>query len=314
MRALPFALAILLLSLPPASSATPEVADESEAPAFDVLHLAGTVYMLRSDTPIANPSTVVSVGADGVFLVDPNLESVGPSLLPTIRRLGPGPLRFVTSTHFHGDHTENYELLAKEAPAATAFVPHAQRERLATGEVVYGERPLQPAALPALTFEGTLTLRFNGETIDVMTLPHRRGHTDGDAVVYFREAGVLAVGDYLFLDKFPILDDSGDLEGYLANIAYLLATFPADTLVVPGHGRFRPDAAEAATMADFRRNYDRLRESIDIVRWQLAEGRTADEIVARGLPESFRSYGARPRFVSEERWIRFVVDYYRSPA
>jgi cyclase len=219
-------------------------------------------------------------------------------------------VRYATATHYHGDHTENFELLAREVPEATLFVPHRQRIRLATGAVVHGERPLAPQALPRLTFEETLTLRLNGETIDVMTLPHRRGHTDGDAVVYFHEAEVLYVGDYLFLDRYPIIDASGDLEGYLANIEFLLDRFPDDTIVVPGHGTFFPEPLTTATMDRFRENLDALRRSITLVRTRLEQGESVEEIVKRGLPQELRPYGERPRYLSEERWIRFVADYF----
>jgi glyoxylase-like metal-dependent hydrolase (beta-lactamase superfamily II) len=286
-------------------------AQETENLEFDVLPLAGSVYLLRCDTKIGNPSTVVSVGEDGVLIVDPSLDLVSGTLLPAIEALGDGPIRFVTATHFHGDHTENFEMLAQEVPEAVAFVPAGLRKQLATGAVFHGERPLVPEALPVMTFEKQVTLHLNGDMVEVSTLPNPRGHTDSDAVIYFREANVLCVGDYLFLERYPILDDSGDLEGYLANIAWMLETYPSDAVVVPGHGRFRPDPVEAADMAALGKQLAMLRESIEVIRERLADGANVDEIVAAGLPETFAGYDAKPRYVSEERWIRFVAAYYR---
>lgn len=281
----------------------------TEAPLVDVLHLAGPVYMLRANTPIANPSTVVSVGEDGVFVVDPNLEAAGEALETAIRELG-GEVRLIASTHYHGDHTEGLE---RFTPPAVAIAPQLQRERLATGEVVLGERPVRPESLPTITFEGRIRVHFNGETIEIFTPRHAKGHTDGDAFVYFEDSGVLCAGDYLFLDKYPIVDleGGGDLEGYLANIDDLLARFPDDTLVVPGHGTFSPAAIEVATMDRLAKHLALLRETIRIVRDRMLRGESLDEILATGLPERFAPIGERPRFVSEERWIRFVHDYYR---
>jgi len=289
----------------------PASAQETENLEFDVLPLAGSVYMLRCDTKIGNPSTVVSVGEDGALIVDPNLDLVSGTLLPAIEALGGGPVRFVTATHFHGDHTENFEMLARETPEAVAFVPTGLRERLATGQVFHGERPLAQETLPVMTFEKQVVLHLNGDVVEVSTLPNPRGHTDSDAVVYFREANVLCVGDYLFLERYPIVDDSGDLEGYLANIAWMLEMYPADAVVVPGHGRFRPDPVEAASMATLGKQLAMLQGSIDGIRERLADGTSVDEIVETGLPEIFAIYDAKPRYVSEERWIRFVAAYYQ---
>lgn len=300
------ALTLLLLLAQPAVAP----AQDEEDISFDVLPLAGSVSMLRSDTKIGNPSTVVSVGEDGVLIVDPNLDLVSGTLLPAIEQLGGGPIRFVTATHFHGDHTENLEMLSREAPDAVAFAPDGLRAQLATGEVFHGERPLVPEALPIMTFQDRVTLHLNGDVVEVSTFPNPRGHTDSDAVVYFRNANVLCVGDYFFLERYPIVDDSGDLEGYLANIAWLLETYPQDAIVVPGHGRFRPAPVEAASMAALRLQLERLRGTITIIRERMAAGASVDEIVAEGLPAEYAVMAEKPRYLSEERWIRFVASYY----
>ena len=276
----------------------------------DVLHLSGPVYMLRGETPIGNPSTVISAGPDGALVVDPGLQAAGEQLDAAIRELG-GEVRLVASTHYHGDHTEGLE---RFVPSAIAIAPEAQRGRLATGEVVLGERPVRASSLPMITFEDSLRLHFNGEVVLIFTPKQRAGHTDGDAFIYFSKSGVLCVGDYLFLDRYPIIDleAGGDLEGYLANVDDLLARFPPQTVVVPGHGTFRPADVETATMERLAAHLERLRETITIIRGRTAEGLSLDELVAAGLPERFAALEDRPRFVSQERWIRFVYRYYGS--
>ncbi|MEM7357431.1 MAG: MBL fold metallo-hydrolase [Acidobacteriota bacterium] len=295
------------------AAALPTLADapatQAEVSLIDVLHLAGPVYMLRSNTPIGNPTTVVSVGTDGAFVVDPNLAAAGEALDQAIQQLGGGGVRLVASTHYHGDHTEGLELFV---PPAIAIAPGAQRQRLATGEVVLGERPVQASSLPAITFDDALRLHWNGEVVEIFTPRHKNGHTDGDAFIYFSGSGVLCVGDYLFLDKYPLIDvdAGGDLEGYLANVDDLLARFPPETLIVPGHGTFEPTPIETVSMERLAANLKRLRETIEIVRRKLRAGKTLDELIAEGLPERYAAIGERPRFVSEERWIRFLHSYY----
>ena len=298
---------LLLISCLAAASGSTS-AQEKE-PAVDVVHLAGPVHMLRSDTRIGNPTTVVSAGPDGIFLVDPNLPSVGDLIKAELKKLGSGKVRFIACSHYHGDHAEGFENFAGEA---IGIVPRKQRARLATGDVKMDGTPLTTAALPMITFDDRITLHFNGEEIDVFTPPNRSAHTDGDAFVYFKSSKVLYVGDHFFLGKFPIVDieAGGDLEGYLGNMRYVLDRFSSDTIVVPGHGAFAPDPARAATMDEYAVTLAVLEESIELIRAAMATGRSLEEIQEQGLPERFAGFSARPRYVKEERWIAFIHNYY----
>jgi glyoxylase-like metal-dependent hydrolase (beta-lactamase superfamily II) len=55
----------------------------------------------------------VSVGPDGVFLVDDQYAVMTPKVAEALAKLTAEPPRFVLNTHWHGDHTggnENLEL------------------------------------------------------------------------------------------------------------------------------------------------------------------------------------------------------------
>ena len=297
---------LLLAAVVPAASQ-----ELDPAPPIEWLRLAGPVYMLRSNTPIGNPTTVASIGPDGVFVSDPNLEVVGEELIAALAELGGERVRFVTSSHSHGDHTEGFATFASQA---TILATLEQRRALA-GRGPKGDGvPLPHEALPVLTFEGSLTLHFNGEEIQVTRPPNKHGHTDGDLFIYFKGSGVLYLGDYLFLDRFPIVDveSGGDLEGFLENLSYVLETYPASTVVVPGHGRFEPQPLETATMEQLADYLALLNDSIAIIRGRMAAGVHFETLVEEGLPERFSPLGERPRYVKPEAWIRMVWDYYES--
>jgi cyclase len=72
--------------------------------------------------------------------------------------------------------------------------------------------------------------------IGVIHLPP--GHTDCDPVVWFRNANVLHTGDQFFNGSFPFIDveNGGNIDGYIANVAKILEMIPADTRIIPGHG------------------------------------------------------------------------------
>ena len=134
--------------------------------------------------------------------------------------------------------------------------------------------------------------------------------TNGDVVVYFEDSGVLATGDYFFLDRYPIIDleGGGSFTGYFENIKKMLARFPAETRVVPGHSTFAPAEAKTASMAEYRAWYEAMLDSIDFIVGERKAGKSAADIDTKGLPFRFARFGERPRFVKPESWIRKVYE------
>jgi glyoxylase-like metal-dependent hydrolase (beta-lactamase superfamily II) len=258
-------------------------------------HVAGNVYMLEG----GGGNIGVLVGDDGVILVDDQMEPVLDKIKAAIAELSKGELRFIINTHYHGDHVGNNAALSKGA----TIISHTNvRERLRTPQEIWGEtrEPLDPAAWPILTFDHSVSLHFNGEEIKVIHVP--RGHTDGDAMVYFTGSNVLHAGDQLFSGLFPYVDleHGGTLEGYIENIDYALETFPADARVIPGHGPL-------STMADLVTSRDMIIATTRIVREKMEAGKTLDEIKADGLPD-FASFDWN--FITTDRWIETIWNSY----
>ena len=109
-----------------------------------------------------------------------------------------------------------------------------------------------------VTFADEMRLVFNGEHIRVVHLPS--AHTDGDAIVYFEQAHVLHMGDTFFFGMFPAVyrEGGGDIKGLIAAIERVVAEFPADTKVIPGHGPL-------ATMKDLELYVGMLKETVAAV-------------------------------------------------
>jgi hypothetical protein len=51
-----------------------------------------------------------------------------------------------------------------------------------------------------------------------------------------------------------------------------------------------------------------LGDSVAWIRKRLADGATVASLQEEGLPERFAAFDAKPRFVSEDRWIETVAD------
>ena len=86
------------------------------------------------------------------------------------------------------------------------------RRRLASGQRIEAfDTEIPPAsreALPVVTFDQDLTLHWNNHTLE--NVASKPAHTDGDSVVYFKEANILHLGDLFFNGFYPFIDaDSG---------------------------------------------------------------------------------------------------------
>lgn len=270
---------------------------------IDSLKLSDQIFLLRSNGKVGNPNAIAFVGADGVFLVDSSFASFGEKLKAKLKEFGSSEIKFIVNTHWHGDHTGGNENFG----SATILARTNTRKRLLTqGLLEDNQRLLGKSGLPDLLFDAPLTFFFNDEEIKIIPM---QGHTDGDSIVYFSKAKVLCVGDYFFLNRFPVIDveESGaDLESYLQNIKFITENFADDVKIVPGHSDFLPKELRSATMQDLKNYYAILLESIEFIRQKFEAKKSLEEIQKESLPKKFQSFGARPRFVSVEKWIETV--------
>jgi len=233
----------------------------------------------------------VSVGPDGVLLVDDGYAPLAEKIEAAVRKLNPGKIKFVLNTHFHADHTDGNAAFA--AKGATIMAPDNVRKRLA------GDTKNSPAALPTITFDQSASIHFNGE--DIKLIHYGPGHTDGDCIIYFTGANVVHLGDHFFNFGFPFVDlkNGGSVEGYIKTLDAVLNTVSADAKIIPGHGKL-------ATLEDLKKYRDMLLETSDLVKKSIAEGKTLDQLKADGLPEKWKKKGGD--FMSTTRWIETIYN------
>jgi glyoxylase-like metal-dependent hydrolase (beta-lactamase superfamily II) len=218
----------------------------------------------------------VSTGPDGVFLIDDQYAPLTEKIRAAIRDLSEEPIRFVLNTHWHGDHTGGNENLGGAGVLILAH--HRVRERLSTEQFQAIRNRTIPAspqlAWPVVTFEDGVTLHLNGQTIEATHVDP--AHTDGDSIVYFREADLLHMGDTFFSGMYPFIDTSsgGRIDGMIAAADRGLAIAGPKTRIIPGHGPLsnREDLAGTREMLISVR--DRVRILMD-------EGLDREQVIAR---------------------------------
>lgn len=249
--------------------------------------VSGNVYMLEG----AGGNIGVSVGPDGILIVDDQFAPLADKIEAALRQLNPGKLKFVLNTHHHGDHTGgNAAFGAKEAVivAQTNVRPRLD-----------ADPKLPDAALPVVTFDRSVSLHFNGEEVKLLHVGP--GHTNGDAIIHFTGANVIHMGDQYVSQGWPYVDfgSGGDLDGYIATQQAVLAKVGPDTKIIPGHGPL-------STVEDLKNYNAMVVESVALVRKGLAEGKTLEQLRAEGLPEKWAAYGRG--WITPARWIETIYN------
>ena len=216
----------------------------------------------------------VAYGPDGTLLVDDQFAPMVPGLQAAVAGLGASPARFVVNTHWHWDHAAGNALFG--AAGATIVAHESVRGRIARGGTVMGipSDPGAPEALPVLTFQQGMSFHLNGDTLDVMYLGG--GHTDGDAVVFWREKNVVHMGDLFMKEQgWPFVDvaSGGNVEHLLVSLAQVIARIDDATVVIPGHG----ELADKADLIAFR---TMVATGVDRIRALKEAGRTLEEALA----------------------------------
>ncbi len=240
-------------------------------------HIAGSVYYLEG----RGGNIGLSVGEDGVVMIDDQFAPLTDKILAAVRELNDGEIRFVINTHVHGDHTGGNENLGKMGILI-----------LARDEVrVRLEAQSPKDALPVLTYSDAITIHLNGE--EVFAFPVPPAHTDGDTFIHFIDSDVIHAGDVFRTTAFPVIDtnNGGTLDGTLQALGLLIGTAGPDTIILPGHGN--PSSRE--DVMAFR---DMVLDVKGRVESMVEAGRSYEDVAAANPTAAYNAqYGDPDRFL-----------------
>lgn len=259
---------------------------------INVTKVSEHVYMLVGQ----GGNIAISVGEDGVFMIDDQFAPLTPKILKAIETVSDKPVKFLINTHWHGDHTGGNENMSKEG---AVIVAHENVRKRMSMEQFNKERnrttPASPeTALPVITFSKDVSFYFNGERIFIFHV--HEAHTDGDAMVYFTKSNVLHMGDTYFQGKYPYIDLSsgGSVEGYIAAIKKALSLINDDTIIIPGHRNLsnKTELASYITMLETIKNN---------ILTEIKAGKTEEEVTKNELlTKTYDDLGYGDWFISGE--------------
>lgn len=195
--------------------------------------LTDSLYMLEG----SGGNILVSVGEDGVFMVDDQFAPLTVKIKDAISKITDKPIKFVINTHWHPDHTGGNENLGE---ASAIIVSHDNvRKRLSTEQFSdFFKRsvpPLSEKGLPIITFSDNMTIYQNDDKIHIIHMDN--GHTDGDSIVFFTKNNVIHVGDDFSDKAYPFIDISsgGTIDGLISSLKTISSRINDETKVVSGH-------------------------------------------------------------------------------
>jgi glyoxylase-like metal-dependent hydrolase (beta-lactamase superfamily II) len=312
------ALVVLVVAATPLwaqTGATPDVSSSE----LHSLHVQGNVWMIVG----GSSNAALSIGDDGVLVVDTMIEPLADRFLNEVKKLaGDKPIRHVINTHFHPDHTGGNArvIAAGQQIVAGNFAAQVGQDASHEANVIAHENTqirmgeLKPAppfvAMPKDTFfTESKDIFFNGEAVQILHQPS--AHTDGDVIVFFRKSDVIVAGDVYINTTFPIVqvDQGGRFQGIVDALNRIIdLTVPAEkqeagTYVIPGHGRL----ADEADVVEYR-------DMTTIIRDRFADaiqkGMTLEQVKAARLVRDYEGrYGASSGFWTTDNFVEAV---YRS--
>jgi len=264
----------------------------------EATRVAGNVFMITG----RGGNIGLCVGDDGAFLIDDQYAPLTKQILATVAELTPEPVRFVVNTHWHGDHTGGNENLGE---VGAIIVAHENvRKRLSTEQFMAAFDRTVPAApegaLPVITFNDSVTFHWNDEQLHVIHV--KPAHTDGDAIIHFREANVIHVGDVYFNGMYPFIDVSagGRIAGMIEAVDSVLEMADDRTKLIPGHGELSGVTELRAYRAMLRTVHDRVQKLI-------ADGRSRDDVIAAKPTRDLDAQWGRG-FMKPDQWVGIVYD------
>ena len=172
-------------------------------------------------------NVAVLVTNEGVLLIDDKFDQDHDAIMEKIKSVTNQPVKYVINTHYHADHSGGN---AKFLPTAEIISTENARNNI----LQHKQSNAPPGVMPArIVFNQETAVFLGGKEVRARYMG--RGHTNGDAVIYFPQLKVLHTGD-LMANASPLIDYSGG--GSLIEWTKTLdeaLKLDFDT-VIPGHG------------------------------------------------------------------------------
>jgi len=195
-------------------------------------------------------NVAVYVTGDGVILVDDRFDYDHDNVLRIVKGITSQPIKYVLNTHYHSDHSGGN---GKMFPMGVNIISTAQSRK----NILEHKQPNALGVVPAnLVFTDQQSVFLGGK--EVRAKFYGRGHTNGDAVIYFPDLKVIHTGD-LMADNSPLIDyvGGGSIVEWTKTLDRVTQELDFDA-VIPGHGAI----TNKAGLRTYRDNIVKMRTEV----------------------------------------------------
>jgi len=232
--------------------------NQGKPPQLTLNKVKDDLYEIEGD----GGNVAVYVTSEGVILVDDKFEQDHEGIVAKVKSVTDQPVKYVLSTHHHADHSGGN---ARFLPTAEIISTANARANI----VEHKQANAPPGVAPArVVFTQECSVFLGGK--EVRARHFGRGHTNGDAIIYFPALRTIHAGD-MMAGGTPLIDYSGG--GSVVEWTKTLdqaMTLDFDT-VISGHG---PVTTKAGLLA-YRNNIEKLRNRAAAL---IREGKSQDDI------------------------------------
>jgi glyoxylase-like metal-dependent hydrolase (beta-lactamase superfamily II) len=208
-------------------------------------------------------NVAVYVTGEGVILVDDKYERDHDAIMGALKTITNQPVKYILSTHYHEDHSGgNAKFLSTAEIISTANARKNIVNRVQSNASV----PPSPARV---VFTEETSVFLGGK--EVRARYFGRGHTNGDAIIYFPALRTIHTGD-LMAGNTPLIDypGGGSVVEWTKTLDAAMKTLDFDT-VIPGHGA----VTDKAGLLAYRNNVEKLRtRAVGLIK----QGKGQDEV------------------------------------
>ena len=207
-------------------------------------------------------NVAVYITNEGVILIDDKYEQDFDNIVAKVKSVTSQPIKYILSTHHHADHSGGNTKFSSVAEIISTANARAN--------IVQHKQSNAPANMvPARVVFTEETAVFLGGK-EVRARYFGRGHTNGDAIVYFPALRTLHTGD-LMAGKTPLIDypGGGSVVEWTKTLDEAMK-LDFDT-VIPGHG----PVTDRAGLLAYRNNVEKLRNRAAAM---IREGKSQEEV------------------------------------
>lgn len=226
--------------------AAPAVAQWPPEPQLEQRKIAENVWTMQH--PLGSSNSTFIVTDEGVFVWDADVRTAN-QVLAAIRRTTDRKVRYVAFSHAAGDHATGAWHFREDAPHIIGtrkqmrdlYMQEAEQfaERKGSDEPRFAAFRNARLMIPDIAFEGSLTIRFGGLTLQLTE--EGGAHSNSDVTLYIPQKRVFLTGDLLNTEIHPGQGESAGVffsntKNWVAVLSNIIARgLPIDTYV-PGHG------------------------------------------------------------------------------